>query len=55
MAIPKINFNKLGNRPNLQNLVPYVLERYKSIDVNNLADWKFAELIYRSVKKLKKL
>ena len=55
MAIPKINFTKLGNKPNIENLVPYVLERYKSIDVNNLADWQFAELIYKSVKKLKKL
>ena len=55
MAIPKLNFNKLGNKPNLDNLVPYVLERYKSVDVNNLADWQFEELIYSSVKKLKKV
>ena len=38
MAIPKINFNKLGNRPNLQNLVPYVLERYNDSEFINKKD-----------------
>lgn len=49
MAIPKQNFIKLGNKPNLENLVPYVLERYKSIDINTLRDWNFAEKVYSSI------
>jgi len=50
MAIPKRNFTNINNKPNLKNLAPYFVEKYKSIDVNNIKDWNFAELLYKSVK-----
>ena len=53
MAIPKKNFKNISSKPNIDNLFPYILERYKSIDINTLSDWKFAELIYKSLKYIK--
>lgn len=48
MAIPKNNFKNITKKPNLNNLYPYILERYKSIDINNISDWKFAEIVFKS-------
>ena len=50
MAIPKSNMTKIDDKLKLRNLSPYFVEKYKSIDVNNIKDWNFAELIYKSIK-----
>ena len=39
VAIPKKNFSDIKDRPNFNNLVPYIVERHKSIDINTLRDW----------------
>jgi len=49
VAIPKKNFTDIKNRPNFNNLVPYVVDRHKSIDINTLRDWNFAEMVYKSI------
>ena len=52
VAIPKKNFSDIKDRPNFNNLVPYVVERHKSIDINTLRDWNFAEMVYNSTFKI---
>ena len=51
VAIPKINLQNISDKPYLRKIVPYVVEKHKSIDINNISDWKFAELIHKSVNK----
>ena len=49
VAIPKKNFKDIKDKPNFNNLVPYVVDRHKSIDINTLRDWNFAEIVYKSI------
>ena len=49
VAIPKKNFKDIKDKPNFNNLVPYVVDRHKSIDINTLRDWNFAEMVYKSI------